>query len=271
MRINSSRTTVSFDRKAYLCGIQYNFMILDWFKRLIKNKSINQSDQSITESINQSQINQSITQSGAEADIRLQKDALELGLAAGYAGHSLKSIEGSLERLESMTLTKQWAEAYLLPLLKSIDDNEQKRFETLLSVLTHLRDASYKMPKDVQLALEKPIIDIEKEVSKSPKLTPQTQKLFSLLKEVGEISYSDLYKRMGMESEDGLRGFLSVVEQKTGIIERFEKEGSRKKWVRFKKTQNQPFNQSQINQSDMFSMFNEQNQTNEQTDKQKDA
>ena len=228
-------------------------MVFDWFKRLIQKKLINQSD----ESINQSLINQSITQSGVEADIRLQKDALELGLAAGYAGHSLKSIEGSLERLESMTLTKQWAEAYLLPLLKSIDDNEQKRFETLLSVLNHLRDASYKMPRDVQLALEKPIHEIEKEVSKSPKLTPQTQKLFSILKEVGEISYSDLYKRMGMESEDGLRGFISVVNKKfPDKIDRFEKEG-RKKWVRLKRVQNDSISTQSLNQSDMFNMFNE--------------
>ena len=94
-------------------------------------------------------------------------------------------------------------------------------------------------------------------MSKSPKLTPQTQKLFSILKEVGEISYSDLYKRMGMESEDGLRGFLSVVDQKTGMIERFEKEGSRKKWVRLKKAQNKAISNQSLNQSDMFSMFNE--------------
>jgi len=232
-------------------------MVLEWFKRLIKRKSINQSYQSITESINQSPINQSITQLGINEDIRLQKDALELGLAAGYAGHSLKSIETSLERLESMTLTKQWAETYLLPLLKSIDDKEQKRFEALLSVLNHLRDASYKLPRDMQRALEKPILDIEKEVLKSPKLTPQTQKLFSILKEVGEISYSDLYRRMGMESEDGLRGFVSVVDQKTGMIERFEKEGSRKKWVRLKKSKNETISNQSLNQSDMFSMFNE--------------
>ena len=238
-------------------------MVFEWFKRLIKNQSINQSDESINHSINQS-LNQSINQSNAEADIRLQKDSLELGLAAGYAGHSLKTIESSIERLESMTLTKQWAENYLLPLLKSIDDNEQKRFETLLSVLNNLRDASYKATRDIQNVFEKPIIDIEKEVSKSPKLTPQTQKLLSILKEVGEISYSDIYNRMGMESEDGLRGFLSVVEKKTGLIERFEKEGSRKKWVRLK-TQNEPISNQSLNQSDMFAMLN---QTNEQTDKQ---
>jgi len=232
-------------------------MILDWFKRLFKNKSINQSDQSITESINQSQINQSITQSETNEDIRLQKDALELGLAAGYAGHSLKSIETSLERLESMTLTKQWAETYLLPLLKSIDDNEQRRFETLLTVLNYLKGTSFKAPKNIQLELQKPIQDIETQITQSPKLTPQTQKLFSILKEVGEVSYSDLYKRMGMETEDGLRGFLSVVDKKTGMIERFDKEG-KKKWVRLKKGQNEPiYNQSQINQSDMFSMFND--------------
>ncbi|MEM5797092.1 MAG: hypothetical protein QW813_00270 [Candidatus Aenigmatarchaeota archaeon] len=234
-------------------------MVFNWFRRLIKKESINQSitNQSINhKSINQSQINQSIT---SPENIQLQKDALELGLAAGYASHLLKSIENSIERLESMVLTKQWAETYLLPLLKSIADNEQKRFETLLSVLNHLRNTSYKLPKNVQTLLEKPILDIEKEVTKSPKLTPQMQKLFSILKEVGEISYSDLSKRMGMKSEDGLRGFLSIVNKKfPGTIDRFEKEGKRK-WVRLKKAQNELiYNQSQINQSDMFSMFNDQ-------------
>ena len=233
-------------------------MVFDWLKRLIQKKSINQSH----ESINQSQINQSID------DIRLQKDSLELGLAAGYAGHSLKSLESAMERLESSVITKQWAEVYLLPLLKAIDDNEQRRFETLLSVLNYLKGTSFKAPKDIQLALQKPIQEIEKEISKSPKLTPQTKKLFSILEEVGEIRYTDLYKRMGMESEDGLRGFLSVVDQKTGVIERFEKEGSRKKWVRFKRTQNEPISNQSLNQSEMFSTFNEPNQSNEQTDKQ---
>ena len=234
-------------------------MVFDWLKRLIQKKSINQSDQSITESINQSQINQSIN------DIRLQKDSLELGLAAGYAGHSLKFLETAMERLESSVITKQWAEVYLLPLLKSIDSNEQRRFETLLSVLNYLKGTSFKAPKNIQLALQKPIQEIEKEISESPKLTPQTKKLFSVLEEVGEISYTDLYKRMGMESEDGLRGFLSVVDQKTGMIERFEKEGSRKKWVRLKKAQNEAISNQSLNQSDMFNMFN---QSNEQTDTQ---
>ncbi|MBI2547011.1 MAG: hypothetical protein HYW23_01035 [Candidatus Aenigmarchaeota archaeon] len=102
-------------------------MVFDWLKRLIQNQSINQSDESINQSI---------------SDIRLQKDSLELGMAAGYAGHSLKSLESAMERLESSVITKQWAEAYLLPFLKSIDDNEQRRFETLLSLLNYLKGTS---------------------------------------------------------------------------------------------------------------------------------
>lgn len=222
-------------------------MVFDWLKRLIQNQSINQSDESINQSI---------------SDIRLQKDSLELGMAAGYAGHSLKSLESAMERLESSVITKQWAEAYLLPFLKSIDDNEQRRFETLLSLLNYLKGTSVKAPKNIQLELQKPIQDIETQIAQSPKLTPQTQKLFFILKEVGEISYSDLYKRMGMESEDGLRGFLSVVDQKTGMIERFEKEGNRKKWVRLKKAQNDSIPAQSLNQS---GIFDESRQSNDQT------
>ncbi|MBI2547010.1 MAG: hypothetical protein HYW23_01030 [Candidatus Aenigmarchaeota archaeon] len=65
-----------------------------------------------------------------------------------------------------------------------------------------------------------------------------------------------------MESEDGLRGFLSVVDQKTGMIERFEKEGNRKKWVRLKKAQNDSIPAQSLNQS---GIFDESRQSNDQT------
>ena len=94
------------------------------FKEALKKKSINQS------------LNQSITQSEVEVIepasnteyIRIQKDALELGLAAGYAGRSLHNIESTLERMESLMVTKDWMTGKLDEITNSHESNEQKRF-----------------------------------------------------------------------------------------------------------------------------------------------
>ncbi|MFQ6120579.1 MAG: hypothetical protein ACE5KE_11945, partial [Methanosarcinales archaeon] len=44
--------------------------------------------------------------------LEVQKDSLQLGIAAGYTGRSLKGIESSLNRIEAQMPTKDWFISY---------------------------------------------------------------------------------------------------------------------------------------------------------------
>ena len=117
-------------------------MAFGFIKRIFKKKpsqnSINQSITSINQSlqsINQSEdsINQSLDQkkSSDNEDITLQKDSLGVGIAAGYATHSLRTIEASIDRLETLVVTKEWLTSNFNNLIADHDSNEQNRFENL--------------------------------------------------------------------------------------------------------------------------------------------
>jgi hypothetical protein len=156
------------------------------------------------------------------------KDSFQLGLAAGYTGRSLKSIESSLTRVESQMPTKDWFSTQFedktpefIEILKKHEENEQKRFELLQNLL-----ASGKLPeRSAELILHSafPIGELL--------LTHKMQILVSIVKEIREISYKDLATRLGL-TVSALRGLLSNTMIRTDKIERFRKDG--KGWVRYK-------------------------------------
>ncbi len=223
------------------------------FRRKSKEEAL-QSDQSALES-NQSpnqsfesdsnliQINQSINHQISQQEkssIELEKDSLQLGLAAGYAGRALKEIESSLTRIESQMITKDWftlqLRDQLIKMLEEHEENEQKRFETILEALNSLKEIAQKAPEPVKSELLTQIRAME---TKLP-LTRRMNEILEILKQVGEISYSELAARLNI-SESALRGLLSHMAKRTSI-KRFIRNG--RGWVTLDRSDSNHFNQS---------------------------
>lgn len=166
--------------------------------------------------------------------VELQKDSLQLGIAAGYTGRSLRDIESSLSRIETNIVTKDWFSSQfedrtpeLIALLNEHDQNEQKRFEALQSALDSLRGIAEKAPEPIKTDLFREITTIEAHLP----LTPKMNELFEILKQAKEMSYDELAKRLNLKEISGLRGLLANMTKRTNEIERFEKES--KGWVRY--------------------------------------
>lgn len=234
---------------------------LDRLKGLFGKKAQPVSLEAI-ESINQSQINQSITQSSKEPQlsdetsqiiestppIELQKESVQLGLAAGYTGRALKDIESSLVRIESQMTSKEWFIAQFgdqkraLELLESIrdilklhDDLTMKHFEMVENLIFSLQGIAQKAPEPIRTDMLKQIRVIEAQLPPTPKM----RQLANVVKQAGEISYTDLASALGI-SESALRGLLTLTIRRTGSVQRFEKDG--RGWVR-------PVSSDLINQS----------------------
>jgi hypothetical protein len=201
-------------------------------------------------SINQSQINQSITQSTplsyeqelqtdeTGSTIELQKESVQLGLAAGYTGRAIKEIESSLVRIESGMASKDWLiarfgdQSRVLELLESIrnilqqhDDLTMKHFEMLENVIYSLQGIAQKAPEPIKTEMLRQIGVIESQLPPTPKM----EQLINIVKQRGEISYTDLAVHLGI-TESALRGLLTLTIRRTGAVERFEKAG--RGWVR---------------------------------------
>jgi len=205
-------------------------MAFDWITHFFKKK------QRLID-LNQSQINQSITQSITETNqqdsstvlnepIELEKESLQLGIAAGYTGRAIHDIMRTLERIELNLPNKDWFSFRLEELLKEHDNNEQKRFEQLQTLINSLLTTAELAPEPVKTQLISQIIAVQDELNR-----PRIQELIKRIKEKGEISYADLATQMEI-SQDGIRGMLSIIARKMPEIERFDKE--KKGWVRFK-------------------------------------
>ena len=198
-------------------------MVFNWFKRLFQKSD---SLDSLTRITHSNELTHSTHSLANKEDITLQKDALELGLAAGYAGRSLKVIETSLERLESIVISKDWANQELLPLIRSIDINEQRRFESLVSIINSIGKVAERSPTN----LRQELLTISKQLEEHGNLTKRMVRLISAVKETGEISYTDLANKLNM-TEDGLRSLVSIVCRKTNELQRLKKD--EKTWVKY--------------------------------------
>jgi len=212
---------------------------LDLIRRIFGKKAPEQTIQMQIESPLQSSVAPSVElleekhafepnqQSTESTPSDMFKDTFQLGLAAGYTGRSIKSIESSLNRIESQMPSKDWFSSQfedktpeLIDTLKKHEENEQKRFE-LLKTLLSSHKISEGTPEFLQ-PLSLPIGELM--------LTHKMQMLVSIVKENKEISYKDLANRLGL-TVSALRGLLSNTLIRTNMIERFRKDG--KGWVRY--------------------------------------
>jgi uncharacterized membrane protein len=165
--------------------------------------------------------------------IELQKDSLQLGVAAGYTAHTIRDIESSLDRIESQMLTRDWfiskfddKMSLLVESLRMHEENERKRFEIIQNFLSSLQKIALKAPEPLRSEIFQQIEAVERQLP----LTFKMKEILQIIKEAGEISYEDLSKRLGI-SVSAIRGILSNMIKRTNEIERFEKD--RKGWVRY--------------------------------------
>jgi hypothetical protein len=141
----------------------------------------------------------------------LQKDSYQLGLAAGYTGRSIKEIEGSLGRIETQMVTKDW----LLVELGKID----RRIEDIERALGIIKGSlpTVSMDEDTSIVKRMP-------------LTQRMEELLRIVKESGQISFADLAIRMNLDISD-LRSILSIMTKRTDLIERYRVH--RTGWVKY--------------------------------------
>lgn len=157
------------------------------------------------------------------ATIGLQKDSLELGVAAGYTGRTLRDIDSSLNRIELQMATKDWVSAQFqgtLSLLVDMQKISQNNIENIRKTLENIENI-LKNIKNHQIG--------QKSEEKN-ELTAKMREVLIILKEVKEISYEDLARRLNV-SISSLRGLLSIVARRTEGIKRFERDN--KGWVSY--------------------------------------
>lgn len=165
--------------------------------------------------------------------VPIQKDSLELGFAAGYAGKTLKQIEYSLTRIEEQMASKDWFSSQfedrtpeLIQMIDQHEKNSQERFEAIQNRLDFLKETAKMAPEPIKTQLIEQIGSIEMQMP----LTPKMKDLLGIVKETGEISYDDLSAKLNI-GVSALRGLLSNMLKRTKDVERFEKDG--KGWVKY--------------------------------------
>jgi hypothetical protein len=173
--------------------------------------------------------------------IELQKESLQLGVAAGYTGRAIKDMEIALARIESQMITKDWFLSnlrYKIPEIMGILDEMKiilekheiittKRFDSIESALNRISVVSEQAPEPIKTAINNEIDSI---IQTMP-LTSKMKKLISIVHESGQISYDDLGVKLGL-TRSALRGLLANAMKRTDEIERFSIDN--KGWVRHK-------------------------------------
>ena len=130
----------------------------------------------------------------------VQKGSYELGLAAGFTGHSIKQIESSLARIEGQMVTKDW----FLIQLNQLD----RRIEDIEKALGIIKGAI-------------PTLEQQKAaIVKTMPLTPRMEQVLEIVRQSGEISFADLALKMNLDVSD-LRSLLSIMTKRTNDIERY--------------------------------------------------
>jgi len=172
--------------------------------------------------------------------LTIEKESLQLGVAAGYISRSLLDIEDSLKRIEMLMTTRDWISLNLMPKIEQMNStinqlkeiiskhetNEEKRFQIILEAIHALKSIEPSLPAEAKV----PVLSTIESLKKAA-LTPKMEQIIQIVKETGEISYTELSQKLQI-SVDSLRGILSKMSKITDEIERFEREG--KGWVRYK-------------------------------------
>lgn len=197
-------------------------MAFDWFKRLFKNKQTNTqtNKQALT------------VESPAEPSIELEKESIQLGIAGGLTGRFIHDIDKTLNRIETIMPSKDWLTIQLNEQFSQHEQNEQRRFETMVNALNTLHSISIEAPEPVKTRLIEEIHTVESRLG----LSKRMKELIQLLKYSGEASYSDLAKKMDL-TESGFRSLLAMTLTRTSEIEKFERDN--RKWLRCKQAYKQ--------------------------------
>jgi predicted DNA-binding transcriptional regulator len=111
-------------------------------------------------------------------------------------------------------------------ILKTHDELTLRHFEMIENSLISLQTIARKAPEPIKTEMLNQINLIESQLP----LTPKMKLLEDIVKEVGEISYTELANKLGI-TESALRGFLTQCIRRGVKIQRFEKLG--KGWVKF--------------------------------------
>lgn len=174
--------------------------------------------------------------------IELQKESLQLGVAAGYTGKSIKEIESSLARIESQMTSRDWFMSNfedrtpkvlgvlfdIKNALEKHDLSASKRFESIEIALNRMMITAKTASVPIRNELVKEIESIRSTLPLAPKM----MQLVEIVKEAGKISYDDLGRKLGV-TRSSLRGLLSNTMRRTEEIERYSVGG--KGWVRYKR------------------------------------
>lgn len=171
--------------------------------------------------------------------INLEKESLQLGLAAGITGRSIHDINRTLQRIEALMVTREWMSANdkspeiirILDALRSILDSHDRKtnaiFERILPSLDRISTLSDQVSEPIKSQLKAQITEIEEETPLRGKMT----EAFAIIKESVEISYKDLTVKLGYKDVSSTRSLLTRMRDRTHEIESFDKPGGR--WVRY--------------------------------------
>ncbi len=172
--------------------------------------------------------------------VELQKESLQLGVAAGYTGRAIREIESSLDRIERRMASREWITSVfgdqsktpqmlteIKESLEKHDSNASKRFETIEIALNRMILSAKDAPEPLKREL---IAEIESIKANLP-LSPKMRRLVISVKDAGRISYDDLAIRLDI-TRSSLRGLLANTMRRTTDIERFSVSG--KGWVRYR-------------------------------------
>jgi len=214
--------------------------LIGWLKKILRVKSI--TNQSITQSYNQTFSLEPTVMAPQELSepspttIQLEKESLQLGVAAGYTGRFIRDIESSLSRMEAQMVTKDWFALKLDEAIKSHEKVIESRFQGIEATLSSLIRYFGSLPPETRL-------ETLCETLKEMQLTNRMKYLINIVKDTKEVSYTELARRLNI-SEDALRGLLSRIVRRTNQIQRFEREN--KGWVRFISDSNQSLDQKSV-------------------------
>jgi DNA-binding transcriptional regulator YiaG len=173
--------------------------------------------------------------------VKLYKDSLELGLAAGFVSRSIREIEKSLLRIESHMVTRDWFKTEfedktpdleeilqsIHSMLKEHEAKEEQRFKAIQTCLDGISRIAHQAPQHIREELLKEVRMIESHLP----LTSKMKQLISTIREAKQISYDDLAAKLNI-SVSALRGLLSNTLKRTNEIERYAVD--RKGWVRYR-------------------------------------
>lgn len=155
--------------------------------------------------------------------LEIQKDSLQLGLAAGYTGHSIRNIETALNRMELQMATKDWVTANFqgtLDVLVNMEKTNQEHMKNMRERLEYIENLMKTLEDNL----------IFHRARNKDQMTAKMRDALHIIELSGEISYDDLAARLNV-TVSSLRGLLSVIARRTDKVKRFEKDN--KGWVSF--------------------------------------